>query len=261
MVESARSKPHLSFSQLNCYLKCPRFYRFKYVEELPMRPLYVMASGSAVHKGMEENNKALVLTGSGLSAKDMLELSVTMLEYTPGVEEMDVKLPKAKDQLVREAGPTLCEYKNSFETKVLGDSAPDGHIPLSTEDVERELQFEFAGEFFVGYVDVILPCGIIDYKFSSRRKSQHMVDRDMQLWLYRRQLNLPGSFVQLLRGKESVHLAPQHAPEHVGRGVINCAESVVRAIKISKETGSFPQCDPTSWWCDQDCPFYRKCFP
>lgn len=252
-MRSKIDRPHYSWSQVNLFLRCPRRYFLQYIERLPMRPVYVLESGKAMHAGLEEHNLELARGKKGLTSKQAVDCAVATFQ---AVEELDMPRGKATDQLVKEIAPPVCHYLHFTEEEELGSE-----VPLSEEDVEREVWFEVAGQPFVGYVDLTLPSKILDYKLLKRRKSAADVERDGQGTLYRRALGKPFAFVQCLRGKEVAELTPQVQAEHVERGVYAAVEDAVRSIEAAKASGHFPRCDPTSWACSERwCPFYRKCF-
>lgn len=248
----AIDKPHLSWSQVQMFMKCPRCWFHKYIEKIPMRPLYIMASGSAVHKGLELHNTELIKGGRGLSAKDMVEAAVTELECKVQNEgELDVPVDKAKDKLVADALPALSHYRAFTERDVID----------CIEGVEQEVWFQVAGEDFLGYVDLVTSAGIIDYKLVGRMKAGADVKYDGQLTLYTEHLKKPAGFLQMVRRKEQAQWTPQEQAPHERAGVLDAIASTVLAIRECKKSGVFPRCDPRQWWCGERCPFSRLCFP
>lgn len=250
-------RPHLSWSQVSLFQRCPRRYYYQYIERLPMRPVYALASGKAMHAGLEQHHLELVRGVGGLSSEAIVDCAVAHFEGQEDVGELEIAKGKATDLLVKEIAPPVCHYVNFTEREELGRE-----VPVAEDDVEREIWFEVAGEPFVGYVDLVLPSTVLDYKLLGRRKTAQDVERDGQGVLYRRALGKPFAFVQCLRGKEVSELTQQVTAEHVERGIYAAIEDAVRSIAVAKQTGHFPRCDPKSWACSEKwCPFFRKCYP
>lgn len=253
MPVNRTEQPHYSWSQVSLWLRCPRRYYYQYIDRLPMRPVYALCSGKALHVGMEEHNRALV-AGKRLPAKDIVEAGVAHLELDEAITELE--RPDWKDDFVREVTPPAGHYVAYTEAEQLGSEAP-----VELEDVEREIWFEVAGQPFLGYVDLVLPSRLLDYKFLGRRKSAQDVMFDGQLTLYRQVLGREAGFVQCIRKREVAEYTPQVQSEHVTRGVVAAVEDAVKSIEAAKVSGLFPRCDPKSWACSEAmCPFWRKCF-
>ena len=244
---------HYSISQIIEYSLCPKYYYYHRIEGRYVPPLYNMTAGKLVHAGLEEHNKEKVRGRQGLTAKQILEVAVAGLEQMEDASELDVPVAKAKDQLNLDGRPPVGRYLGVTERTF--DEAP-----VSEDDVERFAEFEFAGHKFVGYMDLVLPSRIVDYKLLGRRKSAKEVQVDPQLHLYSHVLGRPAGFVQLVKGREVADHTPQPQDERTARGVLLWVEDMVRAIESSKQTGMFPRCSPAHWKCGKQCPFYPRCF-
>lgn len=257
MARNHIDKPHYSWSQVSLFMRCPRRYYYQYVERIPMRPIYVLESGKAMHAGLEEHNRELA-HGRGLTSDQAVDCAVARFESNEHLGELDVPRGEATDRLVKDIAPPVCHYLNFTEREELGSE-----VPISEDDVEREVWFDVAGASrpFVGYIDLALPSTILDYKLIGRRKSAQDVERDGQLTLYSTVLDRPAGFIQCLRGKEVAEYTPQRQEEHVRRGVLAAIEDNVKSLEAALASGHFPRCDPTSWGCSQKwCPFFRKCY-
>lgn len=246
---------HLSISQINEYSICPRFYYYHRVVGSYIPPYYLPASGKLIHDGLEEHNKERVRGRKGLTPSQILEIAVTGLESMPNVSDLDLPLGKAKDKLVLDGTPPTGRYLGVTE-RVFDE------LPVGEDDVERLMEFEFAGYKFVGYADLVLPSRIVDYKLVGRRKSAKEVLIDPQLHLYTHVLGRPASFVQLVRGKEIAEHTPQPQEERMARGVLGWVADTAKAIETSKQTDVWPRCSPGHWKCSKErCPFWGRCFP
>lgn len=248
--------PHLSWSQIRLFQSCPRAYYNKYVLGLPQRPVYALVSGKSLHRGLELHNRELARNRPGMKTKDIVDASVAAFDATEGLEELDVPKTEGRDRLVDDITDPVRSYLADVEPQAL-----DYARPALETDVEREIWFEVAGAKFVGYVDVVLPKLVVDYKLLGRLKSAQDVERDGQLILYQRVLERPAAFVQLVRGRGKTTLTPQVVAPNVARGVMKGIEDAVRSIEICRQTGHWPMCSSTNWACAAgNCEFYRKCF-
>lgn len=241
---------HLSYSQLNEFSMCPRRYYYNRIEKLKMRPAWPLVAGKAVHEGLEEHNRERMKGRKGLLPSEMLEVAVMSIEQREDVSEMEMSVDEAKDRLTKEAVPPLATYTGYTEQEI-GDDVVD---------VEKRLDFEFAGEKFVGYIDVEFGESLVDYKFTARRKSKKDIEVDPQLILYSEVVEKPGAFVTLLKKKEVAEYDEQNPSKRVRHGVLTWLRDMVRAIKRAKKSGDFRQTDPRNWQCGETCPFYYKCF-
>jgi len=246
---------HKSISQIVEYNICARYYYYHRIVGSYIPPYYKPTSGKLIHDGLERHNKERVRGQRGLTASQILEVAVTSLEQMENVSDLDLPLGKAKDQLVLDGVPPVGRYLGVTE-RVFDE------VPVGEDDVEKFMEFEFAGHKFVGYADLVLPSKVVDYKLVGRRKSAKDVLVDPQLHLYTSVLGRPASFVQLVRGKEVAEHTPQKQDERVANGVLGWIADTAKAIDVSKETGVFPRCHPGHWKCTKDmCPFFNRCFP
>ena len=256
MASEAVLANHYSWSQLNMFMRCPRQYYNKYVLNLPQWPVYDMVSGKACHAALEEHNKEVARGHVGLRVKQMLEVGIATIEQTPGIEDLDVPLPQAKDQFQRDVTEPLCEYLVACEVQQL-----DSERAENETDVERELVWEFEGHTFLGYADLVLPSRVVDYKLLGRAKSAQQIERDGQLTLYGMHLDRPAGFVQLIRGQDRAFYTPQVQTPAIREGVLASIRSTIKSIDICKQTGHWPMTDSTNWSCSVGrCQFWQRCF-
>jgi len=251
--------PHRSISQLTEHARCPRHFYFHRVLGLPTGRVYNMEAGKAIHAGLEEHNRERARGRKGLTREQMIDCAVAAMERIEEQDELDMPFRKAVDKLANEDGPPpLSRYLGITERREMAEA------PASEDDVERLIEFEFAGVKFVGYVDDVLSDRVVDYKFLARKKSAGQVLFDPQLILYKRVLKKPkAAFVELLKGKNVADYTPQNTSEEVENGVLGWIENRVRAIEACEKTGNWPMCEPGSWMCKSStgqCPFYSRCY-
>jgi hypothetical protein len=253
---------HLSYSQLWLFSSCPKRWFLERVEKLRMVPQWALVTGSSIHKGLETNNLEIASGQKGLMPGEIVESAIAEMEGFEGVEEMEkngvsVPLDKAKDRFAKEATAPVTQYKHEMEPDLLQEGEITG--------VEEEVNFEIGGVPFVGYLDLVLEgAGLFfDYKFVSRKKSDHAIRYDAQSRLY--QLAKPdcsASLIQLIRGSKRCEEGKIPNLDRATNGITAWAETQVSAIKVALKTGVFPRCQPGSWQCSkQTCSFFRNCYP
>lgn len=247
---------HYSVSQLNEFARCPYQYYLHRIEGVPFQPKYDLESGKAVHAGLEEHNRERARGRKGLVQKQIVERAVTYIEELKdtGVE-LDVNWDDAKDRVAKETRPPVGRYLTKTQLDDLEDMCP-----TSEDQIERLIEFTLSGHTFVGYLDLVLPKSIVDYKLIGKRKSANEVRFDPQLHIYTHALQLPGGLVEMVRGKETAAWTPQPQEDAIRRGVLKWAEETVRAIERAKKTGDFPPTSPVNWWCGQRCAYSDRCF-
>jgi len=159
LVPDIPRRPHVSFTQLDTYLRCPLRYRFAYVDRLP--PEFVPASlafGSGIHgaigfllrqvkKGQPpsladlqgyfeglwqlETGTRPIRYGEKESKENLLDLGARMLEVflvrqEPGAEVVDVEYPFEVPLVSQETGEVL-EPSLVGSLDVL-ERSPDGRL-------------------------------------------------------------------------------------------------------------------------------------
>lgn len=251
---------HLSYSQLWLSSSCMRRWFLEKVEKLRAVPQYALVSGSSLHKGLETNNLEIAAGKKGLHPGEIVEVAVTEMEGFEGVEEMEkdgmvLSLDKGKDRMVKEATAPITQYKHEVEDDILQEGDITG--------VEEEVNFEVCGVPFVGYLDLVKEGHFFDYKFVSRKKSDHAIRFDAQTRLY--QIAKPdysASLLQLIRGSKRCEEGVIPNDDRATNGIMAWIEGQVLAIQTALKTGVFPRCQPGSWQCSKKtCPYFRNCYP
>lgn len=180
------SVPHLSFSQLQMYLRCGMQYYFRYILGLKEPPALAPTAGTAGHNAVEADGRRKIRTGMNMSLDEMLDFFSSTYELkTKDVElKPDEDMGRTKDQIVS----SLAIYHQTIAPKIL---------PLS---VERSFSLEIPKARPVqGRIDLVSlsqkrtpiwatnsKAQIWDNKFtmSRRAKSQLEIDTSPQLSTY-----------------------------------------------------------------------------
>lgn len=241
---------HFSISQVQEFARCARKYYYHRIRGLPERPKYDLASGKALHSGLEAHNLERV-KARGLKPSQILEVAVTDLENREDISELDVSLGVAKDRLVKDGLPPTANY--------VGETEHEMPAPAADDKVEKLIEAVVDGRPWVAYIDVELPDRVVDYKLLGRKKSQAEILRDPQLVLYRHLVGLPAGFVQLVRGKEQGEWVQADPSPAITAGVLSWICETVKQIEAARSSGVWPRTAPTNWACN-DCPYFDRCF-
>jgi len=173
-------KPHVSYSQVNMYLRCGEQYRRRYVEGEIIPPGVAMVQGRAVHRAAQANFEQKQQTHRDLPAREIVEIAAAAFEqdvqagvwFSPEEESVGKEkvLGQAKDATVR-----LAQAHAQHQ-------APD----YQPQAVEQFFRLELpAPRDVVGVVDLVDQEGrVVDLKTTTRRLSQERADKSLQLTLY-----------------------------------------------------------------------------
>ncbi len=177
-------KPHLSYSQIQCYITCPLKYRFSYVDGL--EPEFTPANlrfGSAIHQAVAAFLNS-TLNGDMLTADNMMD--VWRDAWRTNGQQIRFFGKEDENVLTKKASDLLSIYRDLWntDTEVLGveeffafdltEMVPDD--PDSLPD-------------FIGYIDSIekSPAGeitVVDLKTAVRKPSQFQIQNNGQLAAY-----------------------------------------------------------------------------
>ena len=178
--------PHLSYSQLQMYLRCGMQYYFRYILGLKEPPALAPTAGTAGHNAVEADGRRKIRTGMNMALDEMLDyFSSTFDQKT---EEVELKPDEDKGETKDAIVASLATYHANIAPKM---------IPLQ---VERAFTLQIEGVRPVqGRIDAITlatkrvpvwqetgKAEIWDNKFtmSRRTKSQLEVDTSPQLSTY-----------------------------------------------------------------------------
>lgn len=249
-------KEYLSLSQVNAYLRCPRYYEFRYVQGIPEVPRAATYLGSAYHRTLQ-GYYSLALRGQRLGPDEVADLfgdvfnhgwvdnegqehdqqGVLWDEPRPAVYDTGIELSRLYVQRVGHATNPL-EVEQRFQRTV---DTPAGRLPV------------------VGIVDLTTDQGrVVDHKTRARRLRQEDADKDLQPGFYA--LGLGGavrfSFHTAIRTKTPVVEVVD--TERTQQDIIITRE-VVASVGQAISAGSFPL-NTTSWSCSRDhCPYWSRC--
>jgi CRISPR/Cas system-associated exonuclease Cas4 (RecB family) len=250
-VNTKLPKEHLSYSQINMFLRCPRQYYYRYLEDLVMPPSGSLVLGSSGHKSLEHNYSQKIESRKDLKTKEVLDyFDATFDEKAKEeVDWGDKKKGDFKDAGVR----TLKKYQDSYAPAIQ---------PAAVEQ-EFNIEFENTDYTLYGFIDLItVGSEIVDHKISARKPS--FLD-DKQLSIYRLAYKMLNGFppekvrFDYLVTKNSPEIVPiemditdedeQETLELIG----DISEAIKAGIFYRRTDG---------WMCNPKyCGYYYKCRP
>jgi hypothetical protein len=252
----------ISFTQVSMWLRCPRQYKFRYIEGKKTPPAVALTEGTSHHTAMEADNLSKRDLGKQIPAAGLTEIFVDKFDKEVVRAKEEAEQLKAdfdwedetRDSIIRRASALHCDYADRWSATV---------EPVRIESTfSRRISSEGVDVTLFGQLDLTTKDGhLIDYKTSARPKSQKDADNDLQLTLNSWAVKLPAvSWIVLVKDKP--HVERVDSTRAIGQwmwGVRVVAEAV-RAIRA----GSFPLTNPgqfpAPWWCSKRfCGYWDKC--
>lgn len=253
-------KDHISVSQFNMFLRCPRQYQYRYVEDIKKPPGWVMITGKAGHSGLEYNNLSKLATGEKASFKDIYDVYYTAWEKSEKEEE-HIIFGETKPHEAKKQGETL--LKEYYTTSI--DSI---RIPIQVEQ-KLELAIPEEETTILGFADVVYPGDVKDYKFSKKTPSLTTLFNSIQLPIYGMAYketfgeypeNL--SFDYFIANKKPKIATFSFAREEkFYKDTYKEIITIIKAIKVFMQLGFFYR-NTTNFMCNpNDCGYYSNCRP
>lgn len=250
---------HLSYSSINTYLLCPRFWRFRYLNKIEMPTSAALIFGSAFHNTIEDyvrtrsdpNDCAGELTAFWQRHwTAQLEQPIDWGTDTP--EEMcnlGVRMFSDPDTiaLVDSLKPLVIEEQPRIELRIEA-TVPSVPVPI------------------IGYVDMIehdgIPC---DFKTSARSWNQDKANSEMQPTFYLAALNQAGyDHNPELRFRHYIFVKTKKPKVQIWESHRTVADlfwlfGLVRDVWHGIEVGVFPP-NPGTWKCSPKyCEYWGIC--
>jgi CRISPR/Cas system-associated exonuclease Cas4 (RecB family) len=173
------TRPHFSVTQLRTYLECPFKYYLAYEEKLQWeRVPSGVAFGSAMHRTIEEFNRALI--DGRMDEKAVIAFFADEWRREGGREEIEYRKPDEREELMGKGKRLVQLYCQQFAD--MKPQAVERTFRLPILDVSTGL-FESSRDI-LGKIDLISDDGVIELKTSARSINQRMADTSLQLTLY-----------------------------------------------------------------------------
>jgi ATP-dependent helicase/DNAse subunit B len=255
---------HISYTQLNTYLKCPQKYEFQYVRGIQWEfiPEY-FPFGRAIHEAAKLFYKTLKETGQRIPLVDLTQhFKQTWDKETQG-NNIRYKEHQNRDT-TREKGTQLVKvfYENVAPQRIIGVEVPFS-VDLVLEETGEVLPCKLSGIFDLIESDEEDTLVIVELKTSSKRFSDDQLDLDLQGTLYsyalkqiRVHTNGEDTLVrydQLLKQKN-----PDMETYYAVKGNIDYAWAyhLVRKVLSGIDHEVF---HPIPGWQCKDCPYGKTC--
>lgn len=177
-----KSKPYLSPTQINMYVRCGEQYRRRYIEKESLPPGISMLKGTSIHRGAEKNFSQKIESHADLDKKSIVDYSVSVLEETikhEGLLLNSEEESRGKSVVVDEAKISTVELAG-----LLMDEVTPKYQPIEVEQ-RYQVELESSSHDLNGIIDMKIESGqIMDLKTSAKSWSQERLDKDLQFTFY-----------------------------------------------------------------------------
>lgn len=243
----------INFSSISTWLRCPRQYRFRYLEGKKEPPKISLLEGSSHHAALEMNNRHKMSRGFDLKASTLTEKFMDELRgRTREADGLDWE-EECEDNLYNRG---VIWHKDYIKYHAPG-IVPD----IVEERFEKEIKLAGKDVVISGVVDLGYSKKVSDYKtaspfgFQSRKKG---IDHDLQLsfyaWATGRKVVENICFVK--KAVPEVGILQSHRDARQILWALQVAGQVLEAI----EKDCFPMCDPSNWACSEKyCGYWKSC--
>jgi hypothetical protein len=238
---------HVSQSQLDMWQRCPRQWKYRYVDGLKIPPGGALIEGRCYHKSLEVNFTQKIKTQTDLPLEDCLDAFST--EWSTALSEVEaVNWEEKRPEAIKNEG-------HSLVAKYITEIAPVVQPAL----VEEWYVSDVAGVTFVMRVDMVNDVGtVVDHKTSGKSYNQADVDKDMQASAAAFSLGRAILFENHVAVK-STNPRIQIVETVRTREDINWWLDASSAIVLQMKSGIAPP-RPTGWWCSPNyCGYYNIC--
>lgn len=250
-------KKHLSASQLGMYLKCPRQWRFRYVDGLIRPPGCALTLGKAFHSAVEVNYKQKVETKKDVPVDVMTDAFV---------DEFKTRVKEDGTEFDTDKGETPAGIQD-LGVKLVGVQRVEIAPKVQPVAVEETFEVSLGDEFpytLKGIIDGITADGVIfDNKTGGKNIPQSDIDGDIQLTAYalgyRIMHQTPERALELHRVVKTKEPKTQVLRTTRTNEDLKWFLGMVEEIAKGLTAGAFPP-NPTGWWCSEKfCGYWNEC--
>jgi hypothetical protein len=153
------------------YLRCPRQYEFRYVQDLKIPPGLALVGGSSVHTALEGNYTKKLKTQEDIALDEFVGIFRDTFD-------------EKRDEMVSTPREEVSTYTQNTERCL--EIYHEGYAPqIMPDKVELELTAKVDGTEILGYLDLITDTQIVvDHKTSSKSPYHDVADKSPQLSMY-----------------------------------------------------------------------------
>ncbi|MDH3208756.1 MAG: PD-(D/E)XK nuclease family protein, partial [Gemmatimonadota bacterium] len=174
--ERKPEKRHLSFTQLNMFLRCPRQYEYRYIRGLKVPPSGAMVQSRVWHQTVELNYRQKIDSDRDLGLGEMQEFYVAQFDAALASEDVAFE-PHEKPGRLKDQGTAIVAAHHKT-------IAPEVRPLLVEERFTVNLGEDFPFDL-VGVWDLVERDGTIaDNKAYGKTPRQEDLDKDLQFTAY-----------------------------------------------------------------------------
>ena len=240
------TKPHISQSQVNKYLKCGLQYKYHYIDKKKKPSNGYMLRGSAIDNSANVHFQNKIEGGKGVSSSQFVDYAVNYHDENSEDIEFDIPKDKSKNAVAE----LSAVYYEGFGTK-------------EPSSVQLKLEQKYDDDLdFIGYADMWFPDKslVLDNKVWMRDKRANPdLTKDIQMVKYAeilgaKQVGL--SVVTYVNRVPKVKLIIQDITQKLIEVVKRRIDKAVEGIR--KEVYTPP--DHSVWWCSEKwCQHWDEC--
>lgn len=259
------TKPHLSISQIEMYLRCGVQWEFRYVKEIVAPPGIAAIVGKSGHAAAARNFQHKMEAGGDLPARELMDYAAAAFDeriHTDDFTLSDDEKSRGAANVIGDAKDALVDSVRVFRQRAAPEYQP--------EAVEEGFRIELPGNRdLIGYVDLIHEGGVTDFKFRSRQGKPGDARKSIQLVAY-------GAAYRAQRGtwpkavtidtiaNTATSVTRQADSTTVGERDCEQLASTINAVEKGIDAGVFLPAEVGSFWCSTKfcgyarmCPFFR----
>lgn len=173
---------HLSFSQINMFLRCSQSWYYRYIDPgIVLPPGIALIKGKSVHSGIEYNFGQKIKSKVDLPKKDIVDKAV--FEYDEQTKNAEIYITdeeagKGKKEIIGEGLDSLVKV-----TELYADEAAPTIQPVSVE-LKQTVNIPDCRPL-ITVIDCIDDKKTVrDFKVTGKSKPQNEADNSLQLTLY-----------------------------------------------------------------------------
>ena len=175
-AEAIPEKRHLSFTQLNMFLRCPRQYEYRYIRGIKVPPSGAMVQSRVWHETLERNYRQKIDSDRDLALGEMQEFFAAQFDAALAGEEIAFE-PDEKPGKLKDQGTAIVAAHHKT-------IAPAVRPLLVEERFTVNLGEDFPFDL-VGVWDLVERDGtIVDNKAYGKAPRQEDLDKDLQFTAY-----------------------------------------------------------------------------
>lgn len=250
---------HLSYSSISALLRCPRSWKYRYIDKLPSAMTANLLVGNVYHKTIAYayNQK---MAGAIPGQEEIAEMFSTFWEQQVKAKYVydGSSEPKLEATYIDWNGwePNVLHKRGQTMSKLYVSKMLPKYDPVAVEQKFKK-NIEGVPLPIVGYIDVLTEDLIVDHKWRGRAYSEMELAKDIQMTLYsmltgRRKMEIHQALNQNKLGLRAIPLVREEAE-------IEWVEDLVRAVWLQIDSGIFPPNPMNNLCSPKYCPYYATC--